>query len=386
VILYPARKEGFAGPLVELLGMLQSESLRADFLVSVGYSFRDERFRRLLIDAGAVRRGLRLVLVGPDADQIFHTYFETDERQSIVPAHSDPPTGIFRGRVLRIPLAFEESFWPLVTHFLPVFIRATRAEDATVREANAGQPVDWSNVAMDFAAIGFLDSLGPMEEVSPLFGDNRLKQIRYLSYKTFSLAVHGSLAEAARQWAPVVDAILSLLDRNDPVGIYDQGQSRGLCVQLNLNYPVKMGERVSRMHVGIDDMIELVSSLAWYTELYGRGLQTGKERQSFKDLTEALTRFRAVLAVYQEPFEHSRTLSSYLDLREEVASADIVAIRESLRIHSSLNQGDPADPTKARIVTLERRLYSESCEALRAALPGAPAADASGPGGSSSLS
>jgi len=113
LMLYPMQKWNFAEPILELLvemkHILESESCK--FLIVVGYSFRDDHITRILIDAARKNRELQLILIDPNAYEIYSKnlkYYDTSEK---IPSS-------LKGRVICLPYLFEKVFPYVKNHYL----------------------------------------------------------------------------------------------------------------------------------------------------------------------------------------------------------------------------------------------------------------------------
>ncbi len=113
LMLYPMQKWGYAEPLLELLLIVKHtlESQECKFLVSAGYSFRDEHIRTILWDAARRNQALHLLLVDPQAHNIYTNRLRFYDSDHKVPTPLDK-------RVVCLPYKFEEALPLLRTHFL----------------------------------------------------------------------------------------------------------------------------------------------------------------------------------------------------------------------------------------------------------------------------
>jgi hypothetical protein len=369
VILYPARKEGFAGPLVELMRMLQEELLKSDILVVVGYSFRDERFLRIFLDAGAAHRDLRLVLISPDADTLYSATFRPLREGGEANATSNGRSSVFEGRVLRLPLQFESCFWELVNWFLPTYVGAMRKADTNLHELAAGQAVDWKDVAVDLASVGLVDDLDDLESAAPLFGGDVFAETRYAGIKSLALALHGLGPRAEQEWRKMVESIRLWLSRETPVSIYQQGGAE-IRVRPNLGYPVHEGERSYEMGINFKQFLSLLGDLRWFTTVYGGATSDPLIKERFERIKIALSKFQEYCAALKDDVGQGHLLESYLEIRSASAAPEVSAIHESIGEHGPLRASTPINPTAMLIFELERRLYQACCDALQIAMEG----------------
>jgi hypothetical protein len=73
LMIYPAQKAEYIEPLTDLQLMFKRRlfSKATKFLIVVGYSFRDDYIVHMLWDAARVNEGLHIILISPNANQIF---------------------------------------------------------------------------------------------------------------------------------------------------------------------------------------------------------------------------------------------------------------------------------------------------------------------------
>ncbi len=139
LMLYPMQKFDYAEPLLELLikvkNIVQNQLCRV--LVVVGYSFRDDHIRRIILDAAAKNRELIVILIDPKASQIYHEKLKYYDADLHIPSS-------LNGRVVCLPYNFERVFPYLKNHYLEKLkVGMGQVSDFRSREYK-GEQVVWS--------------------------------------------------------------------------------------------------------------------------------------------------------------------------------------------------------------------------------------------------
>jgi hypothetical protein len=154
LMLYPMQKWDYAEPLLELLVEVKRllESKECKFLVVIGYSFRDEHLRRLVWDAAKKNRQLHLILVDPNASQI---YFEKlkyyDNEQTI-------PSSLY-GKVICLPYGIEKVFSYVKNSYLKS-LREGLSEEIIQHQAEIkSQKPNWVNCIQSFVRAEYTEKI-----------------------------------------------------------------------------------------------------------------------------------------------------------------------------------------------------------------------------------
>lgn len=105
LMLYPARKWAYAEPLLHNLELFRTRLSHPDtrHIIVVGYSFRDEHLRRIFFDVLRSNLEARIILISPDAWNIYRTRLEFLDDARTVPSSA-------RNRVVCLPYGFEAVF------------------------------------------------------------------------------------------------------------------------------------------------------------------------------------------------------------------------------------------------------------------------------------
>lgn len=115
LILYPMRKWEYEEPLQELLMELKTRLEKADKVIVVGYSFRDEHIRRVFWDAARRNRQFTLVLIGPHCREIYLKQLKHYSKPRLISVTSPEQTAVslpvdseLAGRTICLPFEFEK--------------------------------------------------------------------------------------------------------------------------------------------------------------------------------------------------------------------------------------------------------------------------------------
>lgn len=138
LMLYPIQKWDYTEPLLELLvyakQLLESET--CEFLVVIGYSFRDDHIRRILWDAARKNRKLCVLLIDPNAHKIYSEKLKYyDNEQSNLSS--------LDGRVICLPYKFEKVFPSLRLYYLKKLQDALLDEEKQHKAEITGGKTDW---------------------------------------------------------------------------------------------------------------------------------------------------------------------------------------------------------------------------------------------------
>jgi len=154
LMLYPMQKRDYAEPLLELLveikHLLESETCK--FLIVVGYSFRDDYIRRILWDVARKNKELHLLLINPEAYQIYSEKLKYYDVAHIIPSSLDR-------RVICLPYKFEEIFPSLKNYYLKNLCEALTAELVQRQIEIKGEKTNWLSSLRLFANAGHIEKV-----------------------------------------------------------------------------------------------------------------------------------------------------------------------------------------------------------------------------------
>ena len=149
LMLYPAQKLAYVEPLFELLLQMKKRLATCQFLVAVGYSFRDDHVRQILWDVARVSPEFTVILISPDAGNVY--------KEKLAWYASDIPSSL-RGRVICLPFAFGKALPVLQREFIKIardFAQEWR--DRSLEERQGFLPA-WTQAAKLASQYGHIEA------------------------------------------------------------------------------------------------------------------------------------------------------------------------------------------------------------------------------------
>ena len=104
LLLYPMEKWEFVEPLLELLLQFKTQLVDVEFVIIVGYSFRDSHIVRLLHESARKNDNLIVLLVAPNSRNLYEEhlkYYPSENNQEKIPT-------MLKDRVLCLQYGFEQ--------------------------------------------------------------------------------------------------------------------------------------------------------------------------------------------------------------------------------------------------------------------------------------
>ena len=139
LLIYPMQKWEYVEPLTELQLLFKKRLVEKDtkFLVVVGYSFRDEYIIRMLWDAARRNEALHIVLVDPNAQEIFENRLKfIDSEKTTLSRIAD--------RVICLPYPFSTIIYSLKNEYLRHLRNAINKEDYIAEQEKGGSSdIEW---------------------------------------------------------------------------------------------------------------------------------------------------------------------------------------------------------------------------------------------------
>lgn len=316
LMLYPARKWAYAEPLLHNLERFRTRLSEPDtvHIVVVGYSFRDEHLKRIFFDALRSNLAARIVLISPDAWQVYRDRLEYLDEERTVPSPA-------RNRVVCLPYRFERVF-PLLREKLGRIPRALHLQ--------ASGHVDWGGMlegALAAEDIASAVAAAPRVNFTYHFADGTRRAVK--SY--FAIR----LLEAAHR-RPFLGSLPALERRSREI----VGEIRLEVSQTrDTNYHFKLDSRIEQQDDGTEyrtqtiDINEIKDTLEWTLREYEPVLRAADAWDApvvakLKRLRERLGRLsRAPLRQYAEctlPFISDPEVRARVSERIE---HDVIAVR-----------------------------------------------------------
>ena len=253
LMLYPVQKGDFQDPLLELLVEAKRllESTSCKFLIVVGYSFRDNHIRRILWDAARKNKELHIILIDPNAHQIYLEKLKYyDERQRI-PSSLD-------GRVLSLPYKFEKIFPHLKNNYLNSLRVGLNTETLQHQSEISGIKADWFSVIKPFVDSEHFEKVEKIIE--------RIEGFDYETHWTLSLELYlkkiihlssTNQEENASEYLKKFNDLLYtfVIDR---INVEILVEKDSLFVRINFNY---IGDESSSSYIGANQFKDVIDNL-----------------------------------------------------------------------------------------------------------------------------
>lgn len=151
LLIYPAQKAEYVEPLTDLQLMFKERlfNKKTEFLVVVGYSFRDDYIIHMLWDAARVNEKLHVILIAPDAYQIFESKLKYINKKTKATSRIDD-------RVICLPYPFSTVIYLLKNHYLNTLQSSLRSFNDSLERERYAQEGNWEYLVRAFTEIEFL--------------------------------------------------------------------------------------------------------------------------------------------------------------------------------------------------------------------------------------
>lgn len=138
LLIYPAQKAEYVEPLTDLQLRFKERlfNKRTRFVVVVGYSFRDDYIIHMLWDAARVNENLHVVLISPNAQQIFENKLKFINREK------NDLSRIY-DRVICLPYPFSTIIYELKNHYLNILNQILRSFKDMLEGERSGGKQNW---------------------------------------------------------------------------------------------------------------------------------------------------------------------------------------------------------------------------------------------------
>ena len=142
LLIYPVQKWEYIEPLTELQLLFKKRLIEKDtkFLVVVGYSFRDEYIIRMLWDAARRNEELYIVLIDPNAQEIFENRLKfLDPDKNTLSRIAD--------KVICLPYPFSKIIYFLRNEYLRSLKNSIRNEKSCINNEKVGnENIPWMSL------------------------------------------------------------------------------------------------------------------------------------------------------------------------------------------------------------------------------------------------
>ena len=338
LMLYPARKWGYAEPLLhnlELFRVRLSQSSTRNIVV-VGYSFRDEHLRRIFFDALRSNLEARIILISPNAWDIYQNHLEFMDHNRTVPSPA-------RNRVVCLPYRFEDVF-PLLKDKL-----------SSLATAHNPRTYDWGGrieSALKSEDIATAVALTPKVSFSYFQSEGTKRAVKiYIALRLLEAAQHRQLLNSF----PIVESRFREIIGSIRLEVNNPRET---------NFRFKLDSRIEKREDGTAertqtiDLFELKEVLDWTLRDYEAILKAGSATESpivkkFKTLRDRITLLsRSQLSQYgQITLPYFVTESDRARYKDQLESA-------VTQVRASTGEDKLADGC-AQLCDIERALLAE---------------------------
>lgn len=207
LMLYPAQKFGYVEPLFELMLQMKQRLGDCGTLVVVGYSFRDEHIRRIFWDIARERPGFHMVLIDPDAGNIYRKRLRTYEDGTILSP--------LAARVTCLPFLFGEMFPTLQSDVLRDLWQSRAQANAQFAQERKGlaTATDWQSCILTTARGGDHELLRRiLERRERLQHVDHLLLLKSIMWGLFYAAGNQDQQNATYFWSRFREMVLDLID------------------------------------------------------------------------------------------------------------------------------------------------------------------------------
>ena len=330
LMLYPMQKLDYAEPVLELLTkvkhILESE---CEFLIVVGYSFRDDHIRRIIFDAARKNKDMHIIFISPDAYKIYFNKLKYYDIKKKIPSHLD-------GRVVCLPVEFENVFENLRIYYMEELKSGLKEEKYLINERlkdrNQSVIPFTMNLTQFIPAISYTSTINHFlnalhyekaeklfdeyyyNKEDSLYGENHLKLKLNYYYK---MAVYGKKIDDSTKAAENFKYFFGLLRKILISGIqieFEEGSKRiNLIFNMDFN---GHSEKIYPRQMNIESALsELINSYS-------------KDTTYYKNIEE--------ITKYLKYFENGLSLQDYIDSEPRKNKprimAEIKKISEKMKI------------------------------------------------------
>lgn len=138
LLIYPAQKAEYIEPLTDLQLMFKQRLLKdTRVLVVVGYSFRDDYIVHMLWDAARANKDLHLILISPNAQEIFDKKLKFTDKDSF---------SRLDNRVICLPYPFSTVISRLKNDYIHDLSNLCRIEEENIKEEKLGGRPNWQRL------------------------------------------------------------------------------------------------------------------------------------------------------------------------------------------------------------------------------------------------
>jgi len=331
LMMYPAQKWEYERPFFEILGMFSRtlEDSSSDWMVVVGYSFRDEHLNRVFRDAFSRNPFLKMVLISPHAEQLYtNTLTAPAFGWKIEPGstRSVLPESPLSGRVVRIPFAYEQVLDDFAREGFASVRQAFALYQDARQEAEKNRNQNWSYIGTRLVEEGFVDFLDDVESRVKETVSPDTWRVGYYATKAAVLRALGEGgADAAERLANEI-----LLDWFGPalsLAWEKPGDFFGIGVMAD---SMQQPNSLQKARNGLMNIPGYIDRFSQIVERYSRYLDGDDRQPWFVASLDRINRIRDYCRIFQS----NVSMSNYIEMRRARFVSEtqkLSELREELR-------------------------------------------------------
>lgn len=341
LMLYPMQKWDYAEPLLEMLveikHLLESETCK--FLIIVGYSFRDDHIRRILWDAARKNRDLHLILISPNAYQIYFKRLKYYDNEHKIPSSLE-------GKVVCLPYLFEGVFPHLKNHYLVNLKVGLSSEKVQHQAEIQGQKADWIYYIKHFVNAEYI------EKVEAILQKNIFERGRDWSLSlelplkmAINLSISGQKEKADRYFGEFNEQLFKMAVDGFHVQIIKNPPSHD--IEVNFNY---QRHESGGSHIGWEQFKGIIEPLSEFCDARTRFVS--HVNSDFQETNEKLKKLKH----YLESFKKGRIeFESYIKIRQDKISN----IKQFRKEYEMLQKDSQLRNLDSIIIEVEKSILKE---------------------------
>ena len=355
LMLYPMQKFDYAEPFLELSVIIKRliESEKCEFLVVVGYSFRDEHIKRILWDAVRKNRDLRVILIDPKAYQIYSKNLKYyDENKS-------NPSSL-NGKVICLPYLFEKVFPKIKNLYIKKLIEGRNFEASQHQLEILDEPAIWISSVKQYIDAEYFEKSEELLKREPLDSEKYPRECLEFTLKISVNLAAGNEMENANKYFEMFCKHLteSTYNRINAHIFGGPGSTQNVInsytIELDFAY-FQNGSSFNRI-TGLE-FIQIINSLSEFCETRRKFVQN--ENTLLQKISQKLIKIKK----YLEPFKEGKIgFDDYFYLRH-----DKILDGEIFKNNLNNTKKDGLPPERLHyfigtFIDIERRILKEIIE------------------------
>lgn len=345
LIMYPGRKWEYTRPYLFLLDRFGQLLHDADWLVTVGYRFRDEHLNRVLWEAAIDNPDLRMILISPEAERVYNETLKASEFGWTVESGDRTDKGAVSPllyRVVRLPFKWERVIADFGSNLLADVKQGVAQFSNALAAMTYPGPVNWDPVAMGLVKAHFVD---PLEEVETRFSPERAEErwkIEYFGRKAIVQSSLGHRRDAEASWSKLVSIVRDWKATLD-VSITDRPPAN---FTLGFIRPdIRPGQPPTNTRVGpsyAPYLLEPVIDLARKHSFYMDG---SPDSEGAVHIAECLGKLVDYVSEFGSSGGEINRLDDYLFRREKEFPSEVARAQELLKLFALQHSEGKVEPT-----------------------------------------